>query len=342
MVSTGTVKAIGTASPPARRQQELEETLAHSPDLQRKARMLAEASGVKQRGLALVPWEEDVRDWGTGKRMERFVSLALPLALDAGRAALQRSNTEPAELDSLTVVSCTGYVTPGLDVLVADELGMATSLHRLHLGHMGCHAALPALQTAADAAGARGATSLVICVELPSLHLQPTPTSATQLVPHALFADAAAAAVVAADGGGLELLEVVAVTDTGHKEAMRWDVTDFGFRMGLSPRVPRVLGNHVGPAVTELLGRHDLDLADVDHWAIHPGGPRIIDIIADRLGLGDEDVEVSRQVLAEHGNCSSPTVLLVLERLGPAPGQHVVAMAFGPGLTLYAALFRMR
>ena len=120
---------------------------------------------------------------------------------------------------------------------------------------------------------------------------------------------------------------------------MTWDVTDLGFRMGLSHRVPDVLDGHVSQLVDDLLARHGLTRGDVDGWAVHPGGPRILDVIQTRLGLTDADLAASRGVLAEHGNCSSPTVLMILDALRPAGPERVVALAFGPGLTLYAALF---
>jgi len=127
---------------------------------------------------------------------------------------------------------------------------------------------------------------------------------------------------------------------------MTWSVTDLGFRMRLSSKVPGVLDRHVLPLTTELLGRHQLTVADVDHWAIHPGGPRIVGTIARRLNLTEEAVNASRDTLRTHGNCSSATTLLVLDELSRrseiVAGQHVVAMAFGPGLTLYAALLRAR
>jgi predicted naringenin-chalcone synthase len=118
---------------------------------------------------------------------------------------------------------------------------------------------------------------------------------------------------------------------------MTWDVTDLGFRMGLSPRVPDVLAKHVGDVVDELLGLAGLRVEDVAGWAVHPGGPRILDVVRDELGLTEEAMSASRRVLAEHGNCSSATVLLVLEEFADVEGP-VVAMAFGPGLTLYASL----
>jgi alkylresorcinol/alkylpyrone synthase len=215
---------------------------------------------------------------------------------------------------------------------------MATDTQRLFIGHMGCYAALPGLGVAGDFARARGRPAVLLCLELTSLHVQPPTADAEQIVAHALFSDAAAAVVVLPGfGSGLELVDVVAVTDVATADHMTWDVTDLGFRMGLSHRVPDVLDGHVSQLVDDLLARHGLTREDVDGWAVHPGGPRILDVIQTRLGLTDADLAASRGVLAEHGNCSSPTVLMILSALGPR--QRVVALAFGPGLTLYAALF---
>src|SRR3989442_1880156 len=110
--------------------------------------------------------------------------------------------------------------------------------------------------------------------------------------------------------------------------------------MGLSPEVPDVLAQHVRPVVRSLLRRHRLELADVVGWAVHPGGPRILDVVTEQLQLPADALSVSADVLRDHGNCSSSTVLLVLDELlrREASDGPVVAMAFGPGLTLYAAL----
>jgi predicted naringenin-chalcone synthase len=116
---------------------------------------------------------------------------------------------------------------------------------------------------------------------------------------------------------------------------MSWQVTDLGFRMGLSPRVPSVLAGHVGSLVTGLLDRHGLTTAEVMGWAVHPGGPRILDVVAQQVGLDEAAMAPSREGLAAHGNCSSPTVLLIAEQLKAGPR---MLMAFGPGLTLYAGL----
>jgi alkylresorcinol/alkylpyrone synthase len=188
---------------------------------------------------------------------------------------------------------------------------------------------------------------VLVCVELSSLHLQPPTADMEQIVAHSLFSDAASAVVMepaARDqAGGLALVDVAAHTIADAASLMTWSVTDTGFRMTLDKQVPDALAAHVAPAVDELLARNQLRRGDVAAWAVHPGGPRILDVVADRLGLADDDLDESRRVLAEHGNCSSATLLLVLGELRRRPlrpGAVVIAMAFGPGLTLYACLLR--
>jgi predicted naringenin-chalcone synthase len=232
-------------------------------------------------------------------------------------------------------------VTPGLDILLARDLGMAPDTQRLFIGHMGCYAALPGLGVVADYVRARGRPAVLLCLELTSLHVQPPTADAQQIVAHALFSDAAAAVVLRpGPAPGLELVDVASVTDMVSADYMTWDVTDQGFRMGLSPRVPDVLDAYVASLVGSLLDRNGLGTADVDGWAVHPGGPRILDVVQARLGLSAGDLAASRGILDRHGNCSSPTVLMITEALRAARPRYVVALAFGPGLTIYAALLR--
>jgi alkylresorcinol/alkylpyrone synthase len=306
------------------------------------ARRVWAASGITTRHGVVDPRVEDVSSWSTGARMERFLTEAMPLGGDAVTAALKDAGMTAADVDLLTVVSCTGYATPGLDILLARDLGMPASVQRLNIGHMGCYAALPGLATVADATAARGLTSVMLCLELPSLHVQPASDEAQQMVAHSLFSDAAAAVVLAPGAAGLEVVRTVARTDVDNAAHMTWDITDLGFKMGLSPKVPDVLAVHVLDVVEELLA--GIPISEVAGLAVHPGGPRIVDVCQDRLGLDPQLLEASRSTLRDYGNCSSGTVLLVLEELQrstPVPsGGHVVALAFGPGLTLYGTLLR--
>jgi alkylresorcinol/alkylpyrone synthase len=304
----------------------------------RAARRIFAAAGVTRRHAVANPLDEDVSGWGTAARMARYVEEALPLGKQAVAGALDAAGLAPGDVGLFTVVTCTGYATPGLDIRLAADLGMPPGLQRLLVGHMGCYAALPGLAAVSDFVTARSRPAVLLCCEWTGLHVQPAQADLEQVVAHALFSDAAAAVVVEPGARrGHRIAGLVARTDASTADHMTWDVTDLGFRMGLSPRVPDVLSRHVGGVVDELLTGAGLRIEDVAGWAVHPGGPRILDVVRDELGLAEERMAASRRVLAEHGNCSSATVLLVLEELGDVDGP-VVAMAFGPGLTLYATL----
>ncbi|MDT0274667.1 type III polyketide synthase [Blastococcus goldschmidtiae] len=338
-MSDAVLTGAGSALPAALEQEAAWDGFfaGHYADV-RAAKRIFLGAGVRRRHAVANPLDEDLSNWGTGARMARYVQEALPLGKQAVAGALDAAGLAPGDVGLFAVATCTGYATPGLDIRLASDLGMPPGLQRLLIGHMGCYAAIPGLAAVGDFVAARSRPAVLLCCELTSLHVQPAERDLEQVVAHALFSDAAAAVVVEPGAGrGRRLAGVVARTDASTADLMTWDVTDLGFRMGLSPRVPGVLSKHVGEAVEELLAGAGLRVEDVAGWAVHPGGPRIIDVVRDELGLAEEQVAASRHVLSEHGNCSSATVLLVLQEMADVDGP-VVAMAFGPGLTLYAAL----
>ncbi len=342
-IGSATLGGIGIAHPPTIGQDELWDGFfaGHYGGVQRAlAQRIFRNSGVRSRHAAVNPTVEDISGWSTARRMQRYLVEALPLGKAAVTDALSAAGVDAAEVGMFVVCSCTGYVTPGLDILLARDLGLPPDAGRLFVGHMGCYAALPGLATVGDYVRSHARPGVLLCTELTSLHVQPATAAADQIVSHALFADAAAAAVVVPGSGGYGLVEVASVTDAASADHMTWDITDLGFRMSLSPRVPDVLAVHVAPLVDALLDRHGLGRDEVGGWAVHPGGPRILDVIERELALPDGALAESRETLAVHGNCSSPTVLMVLDAIArrPAPPRTVVALAFGPGLTLYAAL----
>ncbi|WP_435205386.1 type III polyketide synthase [Micromonospora sp. bgisy143] len=345
IVSVPVIAGLGTAQPPAASQDELWEGF-FSRHFTGSTRALAERifanSGVTRRQAAVNPLLEDVSDWPTERRMRRYQVEALPLGKEAVGRALTAAGLDAGDVGMFIVCSCTGYATPGLDILLARDLGMAADTQRMFVGHMGCYAALPGLGAASDFVTARGRPALLLCAELTSLHIQPSTArvDTQQIISHALFSDAAVAAVVVPGGRGYALREVASVTDTSTADHMTWDVTDAGFRMGLSSKVPQVLSRHVRGLVDDLLARHGGTVSEVDGWAVHPGGPRILNVVERELALPPQALAASRATLDEHGNCSSPTVLLILDRLARStpPPRRVVMLAFGPGLTLYAVL----
>jgi predicted naringenin-chalcone synthase len=314
----------------------------------RMAERIFASSAITTRHGVADPRLVDVSSWTTGQRMSRYVEEAPRLAKAAIAPALAAADLDPIDIGLFTVASCTGYSTPGLDLMLARDMGMDPSVQRLLVGHMGCYAALPALGAVADFVSARRRPAVLLCIELTSLHIQPATDEPAQMVAHALFSDAAAAVVMMPDDapawpapdGGLTFVDIVALADHSTADHMTWDITDLGFRMGLSPQVPNVLSRHVADVVeNRLLAPHGLRPEDVTGWAVHPGGRRILEVVEEKLRLPAAVMGPSYAVLDSYGNCSSATVLMVLQQLPAEPGP-VVAMAFGPGLTLYAALFQ--
>ncbi len=308
------------------------------------AKRIFESAGVRERHTVVDPTTEDISGWSTGERMRRYAREAPPLGEQALRSALDSAGLAPAELGLLAVTSCTGYSTPGLDVELAARLDLPADLRRLLIGHMGCYAALPGLGAVSDFVAVHGQPAALLCLELTSLHVQPPCSDPEQMVAHALFSDAAAVVIVEPAKPGWTVLDIAAHTDTDTRALMTWEVTDLGFRMGLSGRVPDALAQRVRPVVEKTLARNGVTIDEVVGWVVHPGGPKILDTVESELGLAQTDLAASRAVLADHGNCSSATVLMVLqqwqESRAARSGDVVVALAFGPGLTLYTVILR--
>jgi predicted naringenin-chalcone synthase len=308
---------------------------------------LFRASRVERRHVAVDMHTFYDRPRSTGERMAAYRPLATALGARAlGAALAQRGDNAARDLTDLLTVTCTGYSAPGLDVEVARDLDLPRDVRRLAIGHMGCYGALVALRQAAALARAQAAARVaVLSVELTSLHFAAT-TDAEVLTSFALFGDAAAAALIGMGepGSGPAVMDSYCAADFASADLMSWTISDQGFVMELSPRVPVALRRHVSDAVARLLTPHGLCVGDVAHWIIHPGGPSILQAIQGRLDLTEHQMRPSWEVLAEYGNCSSATVLLILDRImreGCAhAGEWGVMMAFGPGLTLETVLLR--
>jgi alkylresorcinol/alkylpyrone synthase len=128
------------------------------------------------------------------------------------------------------------------------------------------------------------------------------------------------------------------------ERVMGWDVIDTGFKVVLSPDVPRLVREQLRPAVERLLAPHALSVDDVAAWIAHPGGPKVMDAMQEALELDDGALEPSRRSLAEIGNVSSASVLFILaERLRgprPPPGAYGVLVAMGPAFCAELVLLR--
>jgi predicted naringenin-chalcone synthase len=275
----------------------------------------------------------------TLERMQQFEAHASPLMEFACRKALGEASIAIQEITHLVTVSCTGFFAPGVEHRVIRNLGMKASVQRTHVGFMGCHGFINALRTAAALVESdKNACVLVGAVELCSLHQQYT-DDAQQLVANAIFADGAASVVVRHREQSLEALFRIdsslswLIADS--MDSMSWRIGDHGFKMTLSPEVPLLIERELRGPVEAWLTSENRNLKEILQWAIHPGGPRVVDSVVTALGLDDVQAEASRIVLNEHGNMSSPTVIFVLDRLrrskNAASGSTMLT-AFGPGL----------
>jgi predicted naringenin-chalcone synthase len=277
--------------------------------------------------------------------MERFEADAPDLAKEAALAALTDAGLGAGEVTHLVTVSCTGFFAPGLDTAFVDLLGLPATVERTHVGFMGCHGSLNGLRVASALGGTDPAARvLVSSVELCTLHMAYDWDPDT-LVANSLFGDGSAAVVGLGGGpsspnGAWHLAASGTCRLPDSSDAMSWRIGDHGFRMTLSASVPDIIESHLRGWMEEWLGEHGLALADVATWAVHPGGPRILNAVGAALDLPADQNAVARGVLSEFGNMSSATILFILDRLrrqdAPRP---CVALAFGPGLVAEAALF---
>ncbi len=276
-------------------------------------------------------------------RMDRYEREALPLGLRSCTAALHNAGVAPEEITHLVTVSCSGFSAPGVDMGLIEQLQLRREVSRTHVGFMGCHGAFNGLRVAkAYAESDPDARVLLCCIEICSLHQQYS-DDAQQIVANALFSDGSAAVVGRSSDsvtGAWQLKSQRSLVLPETRDMMSWRIGDNGFVMTLDPQVPDIIGKHLRPWVTEWLRPFGLSVEQIPTCAVHPGGPRILSACTAALRISDSAVDVSREVLAQNGNMSSPTILFILDALrsreAPLP---CVSLAFGPGLTIEAALW---
>jgi predicted naringenin-chalcone synthase len=282
---------------------------------------------------------------GTAARMARYREEIAPLAEAAAKEALTKIELSADCIENLVTVSCTGFFAPGLDTQLIENLGLSRNISRTNVGFMGCHGAMNGLRVASAMARVEQSISLVVAAELCSLHFQYGHKS-DDLIANALFADGAAAAVLSGRSDHTNLSKTCTLkASTSYllpdsRDAMTWQIGDHGFHMTLSPEVPSLIEQNLAPFLKNWLTSFDLDLTDVGSFAVHPGGPRVLDAVQHALHLAPDALAHSRDIFIACGNMSSPTILFILERLLTQNAAFpIVALAFGPGLTIEAALF---
>ena len=353
-MTTAHINRIATAVPPHdvhRAFIDFADSMLPDGTVRNLFRRMARMSAIEHRYSFLQPIETESGAWRdsedmyvlgrfpqTSRRMKAFEQFAPQLM----RCALNKLGLSDSERQSIThviVTSCTGLYAPGLDIEAVHHLGLSTSVERTMIGFMGCYAAINALKTAHHIVRSEpGARVLTISLELCSLHMQET-QELEQLLSFLLFADGCSACLVSAEEQGLAIDSFLAVGIPETSHLITWKIREMGFDMQLSGQVPSALAGalkSLGSRVTR-----GSDPLSIDLWAIHPGGRSILDAVQKGLGLPEQAMTPSREILARFGNMSSATVMFVLQRIlqQARPGQRGCAMSFGPGVSAETMLF---
>ena len=343
------IASVATATPPFAMEQQnagayLEEHFGArlTPRSRTVLRQVFAHPSVRTRHFAL----EDpacLVDEDPDRRVARFTRWAVDLSEKAARKALREIGLGPADVSSLVVNTCTGYLCPGIATYLIERLGLPRDIRAHDLVGSGCGGAVASLQLAESLQrAAPGGVTLTVSVEICSATFQMS-DDLSLIVSNALFSDGAAAAVLWDRPGGLELIAGGSRFAPEHRDAIRYVHKNGQLHNQLSIQLPRIVREPTAELVRRLLSAHDLRAGDVRHWALHPGGEKVIASLQDALGLTEAQLAPSRAVLAEHGNISSPTVWFVLRKIldaGVAPGDWCMMLAFGAGFSVHGCLLR--
>jgi alkylresorcinol/alkylpyrone synthase len=232
-----------------------------------------------------------------------------------------------------------------------NRIPFSRGMKRLPLFGLGCLGGAAGIARTADYLQGHPQEAVILfAVELCSLTIQRDDLSLANLVASGLFGDGAAAVLMVGDDHPLARRGLPRVIDSqsqffpGTEHIMGWEVTNSGFKVLLSADIADLARSEVRPAMEDFLGRHDLTIPDIDRWLVHPGGPKVIQALEDGLGLPHAALTLSRETLAEAGNISSASVLLILDktmkRTRPKSGEAGLLMAMGPAFSAELVLLR--
>lgn len=316
------------------------------PRIRRLVSQAFRLSGIEQRHMVVdgffdCPPFDSEGQATTAARNAVYGTESRRLATRLGEKILAGPDAPSREsITHLVFATCTGFVNPGPDFYLVRDLGLRETVQRYTLGFMGCYAAIPGLKFAAQVCEADpDAVVLVVALELCSLHMQ-IDDSPDAILGNTVFADGCAAAIVTSRAPiGRKSYRIDgfrAGTLPEGESSMAWSIGNRGFDLVLSSYVPKVIGAEIG----SMLQRIGVDLGAIDRYAVHPGGKSILDRVITALGLREDALDASREVLRRCGNMSSATILFVLQELlgRTEVGDRVLALAFGPGLTIETAL----
>jgi alkylresorcinol/alkylpyrone synthase len=274
-----------------------------------------------------------------GKTNDVWIETAVRLGEQAIDCVLNKAGVDRKQIGALFFVSVTGVSSPSVDARLVNKMGLSPQIKRNPIFGLGCVAGAAGLSRAADYVRAYpDQIAVLLSVELCSLTWQRDDFTVANLIATGLFGDGAAAVLVA--GGNVKLkgpkiLGSACSFYPDTQDVMGWKISEKGFQVVLSPDVPKVVRENLGRDVDGFLAQHGMTRAQVDSWIMHPGGPKVLEAVADALDLHNGELQLSWEALQRVGNLSSASVLVVLDEVimhrRPKPGSRSILAAMGPG-----------
>jgi alkylresorcinol/alkylpyrone synthase len=303
-------------------------------EFDRLAKVFETTGIVKRHSVRPMEWYSEPRGWP--ERTLAYLEGAGDLFVASAAKALDEAGLQARAVDTVVTVSSTGIATPSLEARVFGRMGFRSDVMRVPVFGLGCAGGVSGLSIAARLAEARpGSTVLLVAVELCTLAFRLDELTKANIVATALFGDGAAACVVRAGEAGLASVEGAGEhTWADTLDIMGWNVDPVGFGVIFARSIPPFIDEHLKPAISGLLERLGLQVSDIGRFVCHAGGTKVIAALERALSLDQGSLDHEREVLAEHGNMSAPTVLFVLDRVirGGLPGRALLS-ALGPGFT---------
>lgn len=292
-----------------------------------------------------VPIERILGGLSPSQRAEIFWQEGTKLGANAISECLQEHKVKASQVSSLIFTSCSVPVIPSIDARIIQEVGIPLNVRRLPIYQHGCAGGAAALGLA-QSMMSQGGYGLIVSVELCSLVYQGGDLSAGNLVGSALFGDGAAAVLINSEQGRFKIINSRSNLLPLSYELMGYDIQEDGSHLRLKKELPSELASMAPGLIREFLSLNQVEEGQIAHWLIHPGGVKILKLLEDEFKIKSSQGKWAWSVLEQFGNMSSASVLLVLNefiRSGEAvPGQKVLVLGIGPGLTLEQILIEVQ
>lgn len=343
------IQAIGTAVPPyifpqAEVSELVQEIFASVSNLERYL-SIYQNTGITKRHF-VVPKEWFRNEHSLAEKNKMYVQEAITLSEKAIRNCLEQVKVSVSEIDHLIFISSTGIATPSIDAHLCQRIGFSQHIKRTPIWGLGCAGGAVGLSRAYEYVRAFPThRALVIAVELCGLTFLRNDRSKSNIVATSLFADGAAAVLIAGEQvsmldtiQGPKILGSMSTIFPHSLDVMGWELNDEGLKVIFSRDIPTIVNEVVYKNITDFLATQKINLQDIDHFILHPGGKKVLDAYEAALGIGTEKTHVAREIIEEYGNMSSATILFVLQRhlskAGPInSGDYGLLAALGPGFS---------